>query len=510
MTKDKNVNNAPENGLDILPGQSIVRPDSSEFIDAVFDCRRFGGDILANTVGQGILLLLSFVMFLIIPKHLSINDYGYYQTFMLYSSYVGILHLGFIDGVLIRWAGKDLSRVGGEVRPALLFLLLQQIIFITPLILILYLMLELPIMWIAVMILVYALIENLRVFFVFTSQAVRKFRLLALTKAGKGASLLIFMIIFFNLGYADFQHVIFAFLASSFLLLLTLAVYFRKYLSGKMQHRPHLMAYGKGNINTGIFVLLGNFILMLFLTVDRLMVNFFFSLENFAIYSFAVTATVVIYTFIRAISQVFFPYLSAITPNSRVRAYHLSKPVIIIVWAAVLTLYFPLVSLLQSYLPKYITSLPIMQVLIGTIGFGSLIQILHVSYFKVYGKQRQYFICGITSVSLSIVFNLWAITVWGSLQSVAMATLISSAIWYIFNEVSLKSVVAESNRNLWKGVTVLGCYLGSFWLASFLSDWFTLQMLLYLGFFSLITWLFLRQEIKDLVKALNRPGTQQY
>ncbi|GAI94203.1 unnamed protein product, partial [marine sediment metagenome] len=158
---------------------------------------------------------------------------------------------------------------------------------------------------------------------------------------------------------------------------------------------------------------------------------------------------------------------------------------------------------IEFYLPHYVASLPIMQILLCTVGFGSLIQILHVSFYMVYRKQQHYFLWGITALALSAMLNLLAIRVWGTLESVAIATLISFVMWYLINELSLRSVVAESNRELGKALMIICSYLGVFWLASFLADWFIAQMLIYIGFFCLVTWLLLRPEAKELVHLAN-------
>jgi len=472
-------------------------------MNSQFGIRAFGKDVLTYSLGNGLLFLFGFIQVLIIPKYLSIEDYGYWQLFVLYASYFGILHLGFIDGILVRWAGKELVQIGSEIKVAFRFLILEQIIVILPLSLFFYFLIRPPLQWTWLMILVFAFIMNLATFFIFTAQAVRKFRLLTTVNVVRGLVFLVFVIVLFVTGYLSYHYVVFAFLISFLLVLVTFTFWFRKYLWGEKSVLPQLWAYGKQNINIGIFVLLGNFVLVLFLTIDRLMVSSFFTIEQFAIYAFALAVALVVYTTVRAIAEVFFPYLSGVAPELRNRAYQLGKPAIILVWAAILAIYFPLAKLIEFYLPHYVASLPIMQVLLCTVGFGSLIRILHVNYYKVYRKQRQYFLWGITALALSVVLNLLAIKVWGTLESVAIATFISFGVWYVMNELSLKSMVGKNSRELCKGVAVLCSYLGAFWLASILADWFIAQMLTYICFFSLVTWLFFRHQVKELLVATN-------
>ncbi|MBT9141585.1 MAG: hypothetical protein DDT30_02185 [Dehalococcoidia bacterium] len=353
------------------------------------------------------------------------------------------------------------------------------------------------------MILIYAFVTNLAAFFTWTSMAVRKFKLLTAVNVGRGLAFLILIVLLFASGYLNYQYVILASLTAFLLALFVLAFWFRQYLWGEVPSISSLWAYGKENINIGIFVLLGNFVVVLFLTIDRLMVSSFFPIEQFAIYAFGLVAAMIAYTFVGAVSQVLFPNLSAMTTELRTRAYQLGKPAIILAWAAILTIYFPLTGLIKFYLPHYVASLPIMQILLCTVGFGSLIQILHISFYLAYRKQRQYFLWGITALALSAMLNILAIKIFGTLESVAIATLISFVIWYIINELSLSSAVGESNSELGRGLVIMGSYLGGFWLASFLADWFIAQMFIYIGFFCVVTWLLLRSEIRQLVTVAN-------
>ncbi len=485
-----------QNDTDTEPNKSL---QSFDTISHDFGLRRFGSDVLLYSAGSALLLLFGFVQILIIPKYLSVEGYGYWQLFTLYGTYVGVLHLGFIDGILVRWAGKEFTQVSQEIKIAFSFLFLQLIAVTIPLGLVFYFLLAAPLKSIALLVLAYAFIFDLATFFIFTSQAVRKFRMLTAVNVGRGAAFLLIIVALFASGYLGYHSVILAFLAAHFLALVFFAFWFRKYLGGKIPSLSALWVYGRKNINIGIFVLLGNFVLVLFLTIDRLMVSSLFQIEQFAVYAFALMIGMVAYTFIQAVSQVFFPYLSAATNELRIRAYQLAKPAIILAWAAMLTLYFPLTQLVEFYLPRYVASLPIMQILLCLIGFSSLIQILHINIYKAYRKQKQYFFWGIISLALSAFLNMLAIKVFGTLESVAIATVISFGVWYIINELNLKVVVRQSNGGLWKGVAAFISYLSGFWLASFVADWFITQMLIYIGFFFLIGWLLFGPEIRDLL-----------
>jgi len=178
--------------------------------------------------------------------------------------------------------------------------------------------------------------------------------------------------------------------------------------------------------------------------------------------------------------------------------------VLILCWAVSIDAYFPLAALIQFYLPHYTGSLPIVKIVLGTMGLSSLILILHVNYYRLYRKQRQYFGIGITALALAVLLVLIAIKVMGTLESVAMAILISSFVWYIINELSLKAVTGESNVTIWKSLIIMGCYFACFWIASFLNSWFIAQMLIYAGFFLVISFGFFHTDLRDQLLMVQR------
>jgi O-antigen/teichoic acid export membrane protein len=469
-----------------------------------FEVRALGKDVLVYSAGNGLLLIFTFIQALIIPKYLSVAGYGYWQLFNLYITYVGILHLGFLDGLLVRWAGKDLNQIGGEIKPAIRFLVLEQLVVTIPLGFITYFLLQPPLQWIGLMIFAYAFIQNLIYFFIFTTQAIRQFRLLTVLNVVRGLVFLIFIVLLLISGHLEYHYVIVASLASSFLFMFALAVRYRRYLWRNHAPAPSLASFGKRNINIGVFILLGNFIFVVFFTLDRLLVSSFFAIERFAVYAFAMAVAQLAFIFIRAVADVLFPHLSAAAHEQRTRAYQMGKRLIILCWALFLGAYFPLAALIQFYLPHYTGSLPIIKILMGTMGLSSLILILHANYYRLYRKQRQYFSMGITALALAVLLALIAIKTLGTLESVAIAMLISFFVWYIINSLSLKSVTGESGRKIGKDLMIMGCYVAGFWFASFLGNWVIAQMLIYAGFFLVISFGFFSSDITSLLSMVRR------
>ncbi len=73
--------------------------------------------VIANVVS----FLVGAIVVLLVPKALGVEEYGYFQLFIFFMGYSGFFHLGWVDGIVLRYAGtrfEDLNRglFAGEVR----------------------------------------------------------------------------------------------------------------------------------------------------------------------------------------------------------------------------------------------------------------------------------------------------------------------------------------------------------------------------------------------------------
>jgi len=59
---------------------------------------------ISNLIGVFISIVTGFVL----PKFLSIESYSDIKLFQLYVTYLGLLHLGYSDGMYLKYGGKDL------------------------------------------------------------------------------------------------------------------------------------------------------------------------------------------------------------------------------------------------------------------------------------------------------------------------------------------------------------------------------------------------------------------
>lgn len=466
-----------------------------------FNFNALGGDLLINFFGQLVILLFGLFQTLIIPKYLSEADYGYWQLFLLYTTYVGILHLGYIDGILMRWAGKEFDEIKEEIPIAFKFLILQQFVVVGILIVIL-ITINFPNIKIGLAVLANAIIVNLLTFFIFTYQAVKRFKLITIININKGALFLISVLVILIGGKLGYIDLFISTLVAGLISLIIISVHLHKFLFSPKKLSISLLHYGKQNIKIGFFVLLGNFIALLMISIDRVVVSNFFKINQFAYYAFALSMCSVIIIFINSVSFVFFPYLLSSSLELRTQAYHLLKPSIIILWAGALIIYFPFTVWVDFYLPRYTESLPLMATLLCTISFSSQIFILHANFFKAYLKQQLYFILAGISLVCAMVLYLIAAIFFCTLLSIAFTAVISFLLWYLLNEVCLSHIIPIEARGIIKWVFMVGMYSSAFMLISMLVKGWFFGMIFYFAFFLLVTSTLLNNEVRNLLNQI--------
>ena len=73
--------------------------------------KKISYSVFANVIS----LLVSIFMVIIVPKFLSLEDYGLWQLFLFYYSYIGFFHFGWEDGIYLRYAGNSFETLDSKL-----------------------------------------------------------------------------------------------------------------------------------------------------------------------------------------------------------------------------------------------------------------------------------------------------------------------------------------------------------------------------------------------------------
>lgn len=396
---------------------------------------------------------LNFIMGIVtgflIPKFLGIEDYGYLKLFTFYATYVGLMHLGFLDGIYVKYGAYDYDQLPKEkFRGYFRFLFIMQIIEAIIMSLVIFLVnIDGPRGTVLIFVIINMVLLNLTTLFAFIHQFTKRFKLfsinLILTKLlyVLGCLGLFAMSIYQYVPYIILQTVV------NVVILTIYIIYNKEIVFGASESLKEGIKENIAIIKVGIFVMIGNFMTIIILGIDRLFVDRLFTIKDFAMYSFAYSLVSLFYILLNSLTQVIYPYLTRTREDKLKDVYEIVKVLITIVMGITLSAYFVIKIVVLQFLPEYVDCLNVLLLLVPTIVLSGQISILVANYYKVLKEIKDYTKNTIIAVVLGIVSNTVACMIYKSIESIAIATLISFIIWVLYSDHYFKK---KLNVNLFK------------------------------------------------------------
>ena len=440
----------------------------------------------------------------VVPKLISVEDYGYWRIFGLYAGYVGFLHFGFADGALLRWAGHPIEEFHHEIGPAVKYLFWQHVIVLAPLCAVVALVLMGPLRFVGIAVAVYALVFNLVTVLQFGLQSAKIFRPVAISSVAAPALFLGFVLLWRSKWQSDYRDVT-SFYAAGWLIVLVFLLAWTKAWNGPRREIA-VKRLAWDCVQSGWPIVMANTGVMLIVYADRLAVSWAATIQNFAQYSLAASAMAVPITAIQACSKVFFSHLAGVTPEERKRIYGISSRTLLIAWAILLPYYFALDVFIRHFLPGYVQSVQYARILLLGIPFLAAIQILQMSYAYLNGMQRHFL--GRTAVVLAVSLAVASYAAFhaGSLRIVAGVQVAILGAWWLFNEWALRDWTGQRAGGWAKFAGVYLLAGAGYWLTSGSAIRVAAAVGLYYLAVALIVGLGGREELKLLLRE-SRAGT---
>ena len=326
---------------------------------------------IANMVNLLISLFTGFVL----PKYLSINTYADIKLFQLYITYVGILHLGYADGMYLRNGGKTIENINKkeileEFKTFKFFQIIVAIIAVTfSIILKNKLLLYCSLVIFPINIGSY--LKNLY-------QAIGEFK--RYSRFTNINTLLLFAInvILLLIVKSDDANLYIA---------LYILVYFIYWIfienENKKIFKPEKVKakykYCIEDIKSGIFLMIGNFCNVIFTSIDRLFAKYLIGTVEFAYYSFAVSIENLMNVFVTPISTVMYNYLCNHKEKGNIIRI---KELILIFSTIIVAVVFPAKFIIQNWISKYNDSLAVLFLLFAAQYISIMVRCIHVNLYK--------------------------------------------------------------------------------------------------------------------------------
>lgn len=253
-------------------------------------------------------------------------------------------------------------------------------------------------------------------------------------------------------------------------------------------------------IQIGFPLLFANLCSTLILTLDRQFVNVLFDNATYAVYAFAYNMLSLVTVATSAISTVLYPTLKRVDLENIKNNYPILISVILsFVFAANIT-YFPLCIFVKWFLPKYTGSLIIFRVIFPGLAISSAITVVMHNYYKVLGKNFDYFLKSIVVLVISGIANAIAYTVFRTTISISIASIITMIFWYVLIEqYFVKAIGYDRKKNLWYLLIMLVAFYTVSAIPNEIAGFFVYGIV-----FTIVTLLIHRKTIKQILQMFSK------
>ena len=444
---------------------------------------------------------LNFIMGIVtgflIPKFLGIEDYGYLKLFTFYTTYVGLMHLGFLDGIYVKYGSYDYEQLPKEkFRGYFRFLCVEQVVEAIVLSLLFFgINKDGPRGIVIIFVIINMVILNLTTLFAFVHQFTKRFKLFSINMIL--TKLLYVMGCLGLFAFSIYQYVPYIILQTvvNVVILIIYIAYNKEIVFGISDSLKGSIKEHMALIKMGSFVMIGNFMTIMILGIDRLFVDRLFSIKDFAMYSFAYSLVSLFYILLNSLTQVIYPYLTRTSTDKLKDVYEKIRILITIVMGSTLSAYFVIKIIVLKFLPEYIDCLNILLFLVPTIVLSAQISILVANYYKVLKETKDYTKNSIVALILGIATNIIGYVINKSVESIAIATLISFIIWVLYSDNYFKK---KLNINVLKAQVLEIYVIVIFIISGYYFNWYMgliIYLLLLVGFVLLKY----RKECKNIV-----------
>lgn len=406
---------------------------------------QFGRNLMLSILVQIISVCVSFILNLIVPKFIDGYQYAYWQTFVLYFGYVGVLHFGLLDGIVLRYSQYDYDQLDkARLRSQFQILLVSTGAF--ALLGCLFALIFCDGIARSTIVFVSAGIVSRNIFtyssysFQITNRISKYAILVILQRLVYGLMALVLLF----LGVNRFEWYCIAELFGD-VLAVAVAFFFNKGLHfGKSLPMKEAFAEWKKNTAAGVILLLANWTSLLLLGSAKMIIQWRWDDLVFGKISFSFSLSGIFLTFISAISVVLFPSLKRMEQDKLPALYRKIRGGLSPFLFVMMLFYFPGCWLLEMFIPAYSESLQYLGTLLPIVVFSSTVSLLTNNYLKAYRKEGAMLAVNLISIAVSVTLFVVGAYVLNSLLVVLVAIVAATMLNAILSEVVVMKTICVS------------------------------------------------------------------
>lgn len=390
-------------------------------------------------------LLISIIVILFVPKLIGVEDFGYWQLYLFYSSYAGFLLLGWNDGIYLRYGGKFYDDLNRRLFFSQFYMVVfLQMFFVICLFVYSFYINDEQTSIIIKMVGISLFITNITGILLFTLQATNNIKEYAnITIAGRLLYFII-LIILILVGIRDYKLLIVTDLIGKAGSLLYAVYYCKDIVFYKIYKFYFSFKEAFENIRVGIKLMFANIASMLIIGSVRFGIERSWDVATFGKVSLTLNIANLMMVFINAIGLIMFPILRRTDEIKLPNIYKIMREYLIVILLGVLIIYYPLKEVLLIWLPQYTDGLKYMAVLLPMFIYEGKMALLINTYLKTLRKEKLLLIINLISLVLSLIITFITTVILNNLDLAVFSVIILIAFRCILAEILLTKMLKIS------------------------------------------------------------------
>lgn len=422
--------------------------------------------------------LMSFVVstliILIVPRLLGVVEYGYWQLYLFYSSYVGFMHFGWNDGIYLRFGGEKYENLNKSLFFSQFVELLIIQIFIGVFLWVFsnFFAKDINYKFVMHMVVLAMILMNTRLMLLYILQATNRIKEYARSTMVDRIVYIGLVILFLSVGIREYELLIFADLMGkciSFALLLSFCkdIVFNKIRTFILTFREIIT-----NISVGSKLMFANIASMLIIGIVRFGIERSWDVTTFGKVSLTLSISNMMMIFINSVGLIMFPILRRTNPEKFTNIYLTLRDFLMVILLGTLVVYYPFKKIMVAWLPQYTDSLRFMALLFPIFIYEGKMALLINTYLKTLRKEKAMLRINLVSMILSLFMTFVSTQIFSNLNITVFNIVILLALRSTLAELELsKDLNIKFGKDLLLETIIILVFISTGW---FINSWITI------------------------------------
>lgn len=382
---------------------------------------------------QIITVMVSFITGIILPKLISIEDFGYWQLFVFYCTCFEFSMLGIPNGFYLKYAGKL------KISNSLIKKNFYVILFLSSAFAYLFYCCTNKVLNLYLAIAV--LIINIGTYYSYVTQSFNKIQVNAIANIFLNTTIILGFNIAIILDFTDIKTYILIFILSHFCKTVFLIYANNKNLEEKVLLKINYFLQIRNLMKIGLMLLLIDYTNVLALGISRLMCENHFGIVLFSKLSLAISLILLVINFLNQVIISLLPGLRRLNKDVIKIYYQKGRILVLSISLFIFLFYEPAIKLFEIWLPNYFDSIVYIVLFLPYLIFESKMQIIFSLLFKVLRKEVALLKINIIYLCCVLINSYIFIFCYSDIEKMIISILVLSCIRSMLAELFLSKIL---------------------------------------------------------------------